>query len=365
MAGEVAGSARLVLVDGLAHLDEASAVFEAMLAGWERQQMARLLGAETIGRRLALVRRFRDFAEAYPWCWTPGDAEDFVVSLMSGGRRFAPSTIRGYQVCLRSFCDYLVDVRYDWAVECQRRFDRVPVQIFHEWNTVAHLVDYEGAPARRPLTYEELQVFFDHADARVGKIVAAGRKGGLAALRDAQIFKTLYAFGLRCNELAQLDVADLRHNSAAPQWGRYGSVHVRYGKATRGSPPKRRMVLAVPEFDWAIAGLRQWVEQARDRFSPGAHPALWVTERVSRVSVRYIDTRFAQLRDEIGLPAELTPHCLRHSYVTHLIELGYPERFVQEQVGHCYASTTAIYTSVSDDFKNQVLATALARIYGG
>ena len=49
--------------------------------------------------------------------------------------------------------------------------------------------------------------------------------------------------------------------------------------------------------------------------------------------------------------------------MTHLIEYGYPERFVQEQVGHAYASTTAIYAGVSNDFKNQALRAALARVY--
>jgi integrase/recombinase XerC len=49
--------------------------------------------------------------------------------------------------------------------------------------------------------------------------------------------------------------------------------------------------------------------------------------------------------------------------VTHLVEFGYPERFVTEQVGHAYASTTAIYTSVSNDFKNKALQNALSRLY--
>jgi site-specific recombinase XerD len=122
-------------------------------------------------------------------------------------------------------------------------------------------------------------------------------------------------------------------------------------------------VLAVPEFDWAIAGLRQWVEQARPLLRPGPHQELWLTERRQRVSVKTIDHRFAFLREQAGLPADLTLHCLRHSYVTHLVEFGYPERFVTEQVGHSYASTTAIYTSVSNDFKTKTLQAALKRVY--
>ena len=177
------------------------------------------------------------------------------------------------------------------------------------------------------------------------------------------MLKTTYAFGLRRNELARLDIADLRPNPHMPAWGRYGSVHVRYGKATTGSLPRRRTVLAVPEFDWAIEGLKQWVEEALPLYEAGAHPALWLTERRTRVKVRQIDDLFAQARVDLGLDEHLSLHCLRHSYVTHLIEHGYPERFVTEQVGHTYASTTAIYTSVSNDFKNKTLQAALSRVY--
>jgi len=360
---DVPGAAHLELVDGVLHLDEQSAVFEAMLRGWACQQRSRLLTVGTVEPRVRLLRRFQDFTGEYPWRWTPGDVEEFTTSMVSGTSSRAVSTVRGYQTTLRLFCDYVTDARYDWPQQCVDRFGSAPTQVCHEWNTVAHLADFEGGPGRRPFSHDELQAFFDHADARVEAIVKAGRKGALAALRDAQMFKTAYAFGLRRNELVRLDMVDLRPNPHVREWGRYGSLHVRYGKAQRGSPPRRRTVLAVPELDWAVEGMRQWVEQARDRFAPGAHSALWVTERRSRVSVRYVDERFAQLRDELGLDKALVPHALRHSYVTHLIEYGYPERFVQEQVGHHYASTTAIYTSVSNDFKNQVLAKALDRVY--
>jgi len=359
----VAGSAGLVLVAGVVHLDEERAVFEGMLTGWGRQQQSRMLGEKTIADRVRLVRRFTEFAECYPWAWGPGDVEDFTVSLTSGQRPSSPATVRGYHLSLRMFGDYLTDARYEWPRVCRDRFDQVPSQVCHEWNTVAHLNEYEGRPGRRPLTYSELEHLFDYLDSRVEQIAGSGRKGSLAALRDAQLFKTAYAFGLRRNELGRLDVADLRPNPHLREWGTYGSLHVRYGKAVRGGVPRRRTVLAVPEFDWAVAGMRQWVEQARPLFAAGDHPALWVTERLSRVSLRYLDGRFAQVRQQAGLPAELSLHCLRHSYVTHLIEFGYPERFVQEQVGHSHASTTAIYTSVSNDFKNKTLQAALARVY--
>ena len=363
MSGKIPGAAGLVLVEGVVHLDEAAAVFAAMLDGWERQQKSRMLGESTIGPRTALLRRFADFAESYPWSWTPRDVEDFTISLTSGASRLAPATIRGYHLTLRMFCDYVTDARYEWPRQCRDRFGLVPSQVCHEWNTVAHLTEYEGRPERRPLTYDELQILFDSLDARVEQVASSGRKGALAALRDAQMIKTCYAFGLRRNELCRLDVADLRPNPHVRDWGTYGSLHVRYGKAIRGGVPRRRTVLAVPEFDWVIAGMKQWVEQARPIINAADHPALWLTERLSRVSVKHLDKRFARLRTAAGLAPELTLHCLRHSYVTHLIEFGYPERFVQEQVGHAYAATTAIYTSVSNDFKNKTLRTALQRVY--
>ena len=54
-----------------------------------------------------------------------------------------------------------------------------------------------------------------------------------------------------------------------------------------------------------------------------------------------------------------TPHCLRHSYVTHLAEQGWAAKFIQDQVGHSHAATTAIYLSVGDDFKDRLVRAAI------
>jgi DNA-binding Xre family transcriptional regulator len=156
-----------------------------------------------------------------------------------------------------------------------------------------------------------------------------------------------------------LDLADFRRNARAPECGVFGSAQVRYGKASRGSPPKRRTVLTVPELGWVVDLLREWVEEIRPLLAPGHHPALWITERRGRVSVRHLNDAFAAAREEAELPVELDLHSLRHSYVTHLLEFGYPPLMVQQQVGHAYQSTTALYTSVSDEFRNRLLEQAL------
>ena len=125
----------------------------------------------------------------------------------------------------------------------------------------------------------------------------------------------------------------------------------------RGSPPRRRTVLTV--MGWAVEVLAEYLEHIRPRYAPGSRPALWPTERGGRIRAAYIDNRFAEYRDALGLPAELHPHCLRHSYVTHLIEDGFDPLFVQQQVGHRWGSTTALYTGVSGDYKNRMLRRAL------
>lgn len=337
--------------------------FQEMLTGWERQLLARGLDPETITNRLNLIRRLQRFLDEYPWNWAPADVEEFTASLLSGPHPLAKSTIRGYHLTVRGFCAFITDSRYDWSDICEERFGTHPVQICHEWNTQLHVAEFEARPERRPFSYDELERFFAHVDAEVERIAGHGKKGALGALRDAQLFKTVYAFGLRRTEARMLDLTDLHPNPEASRWGTFGMVHVRHGKASRSGPPRRRSVLAVPEFDWAIQGLRQWVEQARPLYGETSSRALWLTERRARVSTRHLDARFAALRDGAGLDPALTLHSLRHSYVTHLIEFGYPERFVQEQVGHSYSSTTAIYTSVSNDYKNRILARALANVY--
>ena len=115
-----------------------------------------------------------------------------------------------------------------------------------------------------------------------------------------------------------LDVADFAPNPAAPELGALGVCHVRYGKAMRDSPPRRRAVATV--MPWAAGALAQYLEEVRPRYGQAGHPAVWLTERGGRISVRQIDDRFAQLRGRAGLPGELSVHCLRHSYVSHLIE---------------------------------------------
>ena len=333
------------------HLE--AALFETMLEGWRAQQAARRLSPGIVHARERVVRRFAEFCHRWPWQWSSAQLDAWVAK-----GAWSHSTIRSYEGSVAAFLDYICDPRYGFSKVCEERVGMAPTQICHEANTATHVADYEGRPERRPLTRDELQLLFDVADDAVADIASTGRKGFLPAFRDATLFKVIYAWGLRRREAAMLDVGDFGPNPAAPELGGLGTLSVRFGKAMRGSPPKRRQVASV--MPWAVEALDQYLKEVRPRYGPPAlAPPLWLTERGQRISPRSIDERFASWRKRAGLPAELSVHCLRHSYVSHLIENGVDPLFVQHQVGHSFASTTAVYTSIGQDHKNRMLRSAL------
>lgn len=357
--GDVPGAAGLVLADGVSLLRPEEQMFEAMLEGFANQQLARNLAFPTVQNRTHQLRAFARHAEAFPWAWSSHLADDWFSDLRAV-RHVARSTVRSYQVTIRGFCAYLIDPAYGWAGECEQRFGTHPIQVIHEVNAAVHVADSEAGPARRAFTRAELQALFDHADDEVARKRALGRKGWLSAFRDATIFKIAYGYGTRRNETRMLDAADFGRNPDGPEFGEYGVCYVRHGKAQRGSPPKRRSVLAV--WAWTSDVLEQWFTEVRPVFGAPDHPAAWPSERGARVGVAQLNKRLATYRDALGMDPALDFHSLRRSYVTHLIEDGWDPRFVQEQVGHDHASTTSIYTCVSSDYRTRTLRRALDTI---
>jgi integrase/recombinase XerC len=150
--GDLAGPARLELVSGVVPLRPE----DAMLRGWRALQKARGLQDATIEPRERLVRAFVAFTNEYPWNWEPGHVEEWTLSL-TAERHLAPSTIRGYQMDLRLFSEYLCDARYGWAAECEKEFGpgAHPVPVCHEWKCATRRcclrmeVRYHPSPRRR------------------------------------------------------------------------------------------------------------------------------------------------------------------------------------------------------------------------
>lgn len=335
-------------------------VANAMLAGWSRQLASRGLRDRTIEQFSGQVRRFLEYTETNPWHWGPVDMEDFSSYLISEPRSFSRSTLRGYQTAIRQFCSYISSTDHGWPGITEELWGTTPTQICFEWNTLQHLSDFEGFSERRGLSYDEIETLFHHAEQRAIRLRLDGTKGALSAWRDAEMLKMTYAFGLRRNEVSKLSLDDFFTNPDVPQFGRYGAIHVRFAKSSKGTGTKRRTVLTLPEFDWVIESIDKWISVGRPQISTASKSrSLWPTERSLAVSPRYVSQRFCQLRDQAELDGDLTLHSLRHSYVTHLIEFGYAERFVQEQVGHSHASTTAIYANVTDDFRRRAVTRAI------
>jgi integrase/recombinase XerD len=364
MDGGVPGFVPRLLSDptvGLFRADER--VFDAMLDGWRAQMLARGLTTATIENRCRLVRRFQAFTGEFPWQWRPADVEDFLAERRSGERPISLTTLRSDSNAVAMFCAYLTHPAYGWADFCERTFGDIPSQICFDWNTPQHTTDDAVPAGRRAFTKKELQRLFDHLDDLVDREHAAGSKRWLPVYRDSIAFKLCYAYGLRRRELTMLDLHDFGPNPHVPDYAMFGAVTIRWAKGTAGSGPRRRTVLTVPEFDWVVPMLQTWTSPGRrDRFTTADRSAaLWPSERRERVTLGALGDSFAAARDAVGLPRELGLHCLRHSYVTHLIEAGYDPTFVQAQVGHSYASTTSLYTSVSSDFKQKTVQQMIAR----
>ncbi|WP_431981333.1 hypothetical protein [Streptomyces qinglanensis] len=106
----LAGATRPELVSGVVQPRPEDAMFDAMLRGRRAQQKSRGLKDETIDPGERLVRRFLDFANDYPWQWTPAHMDEWSASL-TGEKHLAPSTIRSYQGDIRLFTEFLIDGR--------------------------------------------------------------------------------------------------------------------------------------------------------------------------------------------------------------------------------------------------------------
>ena len=352
LRGLAPGAVRLHLAEGVPLLRPDEQVFQAMLDGWRNQQLARNLARSTVEGRESTVKAFAAYVSTYPWAWTPAMVDEWLGDLRSL-RDLKRTTIRSYSEAVRAFCQFATDPLYGWAETCEERFGPHPVQVVHEWNTAVHVQDNESDAAKRAFTKAELRAFFAHCDDEVARARAFGRKGWLPAFRDATLFKTAYSYGLRRNETRMLDAADFGRNPHGGEFGEFGLCRVRFGKAKKGSPPRRRSVLTV--FDWTPDILDEWFTEVRPLSGDDGNPAAWPSERGPRVGCQRLDSRFLAYRQALGLDDGLDFHSIRRSYVTHLIEGGWDPRFVQEQVGHEHASATSIYTCVSSDFRTRTL----------
>lgn len=323
------------------------AFLNEVLNGFKRSQITHNFADATWTRRIATVMKFADFCGKYPWEWTVVDADDYFAHLR-GVKNLSIETARAYQGDIKVFCDYATSSEYPWNETCGRLFGTSFSQVITEFNKARHVqVETMGAE-KRAFTLDELQQFLDLADLEVERIMNSGRKGALAAWRDAVAFKVCYGWGLRRDELRHLDLVDFSPNRRAPYFGDYGVLRVRFGKAQKGSPKKQRSVLTL--VDWAAEATDDWVRNGLPRFGPPVSN-LFPTSGSGLVSEKNLWLRMRGFLNELGFPPGLDLHSLRRSYATHMITVyGYDEKFISMQLGHINTSTTTIYTLPAADF---------------
>ncbi len=156
--------------------------------------------------------------------------------------------------------------------------------------------------------------------------------GTPAGLRDRAILETLYSAGLRVSELTGLDVGDIELSDGVAM--------------IRGKGRKERLALLGPP---AVAAIERWLPERQNLAGARAdsQPALFLNRSGTRLSSRSVGRLLEKYLKQAGLDPRTSPHTLRHSFATHLLDAGADIRGVQELLGHRSLATTQIYTHVS------------------
>lgn len=165
------------------------------------------------------------------------------------------------------------------------------------------------------------------------------------ALRDRAILELMYATGGRVSEIISIDLDDLVDPTLVRLFG-------------KGS--KERIV---PVGRFAQAAVTNYLVRTRPQLAAlgQATPALFLNQRGSRLSRQSVWQIISQAALRAGLADEVSPHTLRHSFATHLLEGGADVRVVQELLGHSSVATTQIYTLVTVDRLREIYATSHPR----
>jgi len=273
-------------------------------------------------------------APPYPWAGCDRyTARRFLVGLHHAGD--SPSTVARKASSLRTFFRFLlreeiVTVNPFRGVHLPRRERRLPSVL-----SVAEVGRLLDAPARL-------------AETRLAATTDPARRSWIeyAAARDRAILELLYSTGLRIGECVALRAAQVDELS--------GFVRV-VGKGRKerlcpvGRPALRALREALARRDLLFPHLR------------GSAAPLFVNRHGGRLTARSVQRILKPYLAAANLPASVTPHTLRHSFATHLLDAGADLRSVQELLGHASLSTTQLYTHVSIERLREVYERAHPR----
>ena len=284
-------------------------------------RVERGLAAATIRAYDTDLRMFgRDAPGIERWATSPEPARDYLGAMTRPPRVLRPTSLRRKAASIRAF------YRFCYAEEL--------IEV-----DVAALIDLPRQMQRLPDTLDRHEV---------ESLLEATGGEGVAALRDRAFLELLYASGLRVSEAIGLDRQDL-----------YAGGFVR----VIGKGDKERLVPVGDIAQEAIDAYLAVRDDGRDDIDPTAlaKEPLFTSvrgRRLDRMSAWRI-LRAAATR--AGLSGRVTPHTLRHSFATHLLEGGADLRVVQELLGHASITTTQLYTHITGERIRQVYARAHPR----
>jgi integrase/recombinase XerC/integrase/recombinase XerD len=153
---------------------------------------------------------------------------------------------------------------------------------------------------------------------------------GPLQMRDRALFELAYACGLRAEEIVLLNIADVDHDAEQLR--------------VEGKGSKTRFV---PAGEVALSAVRDYLERARPALlGDDKQPALFLSRSGRRLGTSDVRRRLRAWTTRAGVPAGVSPHALRHSFATHLLDGGADLRSIQELLGHSSISTTQVYTRV-------------------
>jgi integrase/recombinase XerD len=189
-------------------------------------------------------------------------------------------------------------------------------------------------------------------------LAASGQDEGPRGLRDRALLEVLYGTGARISEAVGLDVDDLM----APETSAAGPGVAEVIRL-RGKGSKERLV---PLGSYAREAVDAYLVRGRPTLAAAGRgtPALFLNARGGRLSRQSAWTVLRTAAERAGLQGHISPHTLRHSFATHLLDGGADVRVVQELLGHASVATTQIYTLVTVDTLREVYAVAHPRARG-
>jgi len=283
------------------------------------------------------------------------DIECFLADLAQR-RGASPNTIEGYRLDLEHAAEWLTGVGIAAWTELDRPRLRAwvawmhdegyaPASISRKVSSLRSLFRYlsrEGRVERNPLSHlpptKRAKTLPNVLTVdEVERLIAAPRGDAPLALRDRALLEVIYATGMRVSELLSLTIDSV-------DWGR-GSIVV------RGKGNKERLVLLGA---LATDALERYVHEGRPVLNGAGCDALFLSHLGRPLSGRRFHDILAQYLEAVGIERHITPHALRHSFATHMLEGGADLRVVQELLGHASVSTTQVYTHVSDAHLREV-----------